>query len=115
MTCSNLSICVGPSLLWSTDPSYMLQQSYTKVCILSIYLSICYLFIYLSSYLSIYLFIYLSVCLSICLSVCLSVYLFIYLSIYLFICIHPICGKNLILSLYLGGVRSGPNADRELQ
>ena len=30
MTCSNLSICVGPSLLWSSEPSYMLEQSYTK-------------------------------------------------------------------------------------
>jgi hypothetical protein len=30
MTCSNLSICVGPSLLWSSDPAYMMEQSYTK-------------------------------------------------------------------------------------
>jgi len=30
MTCSNLSICVGPSLLWTEDSAYMLQQSYTK-------------------------------------------------------------------------------------
>ena len=30
MTASNLSICVGPSLLWSSDPAYMMDQSYSK-------------------------------------------------------------------------------------
>ena len=30
MTASNLSICVGPSLLWTSDPAYMLEQNYSK-------------------------------------------------------------------------------------
>ena len=30
MTASNLAICVGPSLLWSTDSAVMLDQAYSK-------------------------------------------------------------------------------------
>ena len=30
MTASNLSICVGPSLIWTQDQSYMMDQSYSK-------------------------------------------------------------------------------------
>ena len=30
MTASNLAICVGPSVLWSTDPAIMVDQSYSK-------------------------------------------------------------------------------------
>ena len=30
MTASNLSICVGPSLLWSTDTSVMMDVNYSK-------------------------------------------------------------------------------------
>ena len=30
MTASNLAICVGPSLLWTNDQSYMLDQNYSK-------------------------------------------------------------------------------------
>ena len=31
MTSSNLSICVGPSILWTQDPQYSLDPAYTKV------------------------------------------------------------------------------------
>ena len=30
MTASNLSICVGPSLIWTQDQSYMMDQNYSK-------------------------------------------------------------------------------------
>ena len=30
MTASNLSICVGPSILWSSDQAYMMDQNYSK-------------------------------------------------------------------------------------
>ena len=30
MTASNLSICVGPSILWSSDAAYMMDQNYSK-------------------------------------------------------------------------------------
>ena len=30
MTASNLSICVGPSILWSSDAAYMMDQTYSK-------------------------------------------------------------------------------------
>ena len=30
MTASNLSICVGPSLMWTHDQAYMMDQSYSK-------------------------------------------------------------------------------------
>ena len=30
MTASNLSICVGPSLIWTQDQSYMMEQNYSK-------------------------------------------------------------------------------------
>ena len=30
MTASNLSICVGPSLIWTMDQSYMMEQNYSK-------------------------------------------------------------------------------------
>ena len=30
MTASNLSICVGPSLIWTHDQNYMLDQNYSK-------------------------------------------------------------------------------------
>ena len=30
MTASNLSICVGPSLMWTQDQSYMMDQNYSK-------------------------------------------------------------------------------------
>ena len=30
MTASNLAICVGQSLLWTQDPSYMMDQNYSK-------------------------------------------------------------------------------------
>ena len=30
MTASNLSICVGPSLIWTLDQSYMMEQNYSK-------------------------------------------------------------------------------------
>ena len=40
MTASNLSICVGPSILWSSDQAYMMDQNYSKevnhTCILFI-------------------------------------------------------------------------------
>ena len=30
MTASNLSICVGPSLIWTQDQAYMMDQNYSK-------------------------------------------------------------------------------------
>ena len=30
MTASNLSICVGPSILWSSDAAYTMDQNYSK-------------------------------------------------------------------------------------
>ena len=30
MTASNLSICVGPSILWSSDQAYIMDQNYSK-------------------------------------------------------------------------------------
>ena len=30
MTASILSICVGPSILWSSDQAYMMDQNYSK-------------------------------------------------------------------------------------
>ena len=30
MISSNLAICVGPSVLWSTDPSVMMEPNYSK-------------------------------------------------------------------------------------
>ena len=30
MTASNLSICVGHSILWSSDVAYMMDQNYSK-------------------------------------------------------------------------------------
>ena len=52
MTASNLSICVGPSILWSSDQAYMMDQNYSKevnhTCILTMHTyKLAYLYTYL--------------------------------------------------------------------
>ena len=56
MTASNLSICVGPSILWSSDSAYMMDQNYSKevnhIGILTYLLT--YILTYLHTYLLTY-------------------------------------------------------------